>query len=260
MNRLLPIVTFFAGIAVALAAVWWMQSDDPQSPTRAEVEGMLVDPDRFDPALVAALERRPEVVVDAFRAYQARQEQAEETRQREALASFRDELERSPGDPVMGPEDAPVTLVEFFDYRCGYCRRVAPEVKVVAEEENVRVVFKEFPILGPESMTAARVSLATWDVAPEAYPDLHDALMSVPGQLTEDRIYTVVEEQGLDVERIRDAASDPTVEERIEANMRLAEAMGVRGTPAFVVGDEIIPGAVGRDRLREAIRAADPES
>ena len=160
----------------------------------------------------------------------------------------------------MGPEDAPVTLVEFFDYRCGYCRRVAPEVKVVAEEENVRVVFKEFPILGPESMTAARVSLATWDVAPEAYPDLHDALMSVPGQLTEDRIYTVVEEQGLDVERIRDAASDPTVEERIEANMRLAEAMGVRGTPAFVVGDEIIPGAVGRDRLREAIRAADPES
>jgi len=193
----------------------------------------------------------PEVLVEALQEYQARQQIAEAERQQESVARMSAALFDSDA-PSWGPADADVVLVEFFDYNCGYCKRSLPDIQALMEsQDNLRIVFMEIPILAPSSEVAARAALAARNQG--LYIEMHNALMSHRGELSEAVILQIAGDVGLDVEQLRQDMAAPEIAAEIAANLDLAETIGVRGTPAFVIGDRVIPGAVGLAALEAAI-------
>lgn len=194
----------------------------------------------------------PEVLVRAFEALERQQIAAQEAETSAALAEIGDQLRQAPTSPVVGNPDGDVTLVEFFDYRCGYCKQVAPSLaELIHQDGDLRVVMKELPILSPESMVAAQAALAA--NMQGRYWDFHMALMRARGQLTERRIMQIAEELGLDTERLaRDMESDAVTAE-LEANRQLASQLGITGTPAFVIGDQVVPGAIDKAQMADII-------
>jgi protein-disulfide isomerase len=203
------------------------------------------------------LEQNPEVVVRAIRKYQHQQEEEQRLRQVHNLENMRELLEQSDTSPVRGNPDGDVTLVEFFDYRCGYCKRVHSTVtNAVNADGNVRLVYKEFPVLGPESVYLSRASLAVFFTNPDKYPAFHDALMTSRGQLNPARVMTIAEDIGLNAADIETGMKDPRVDEEIQRNIQMARSLGINGTPGFVIGAAIVPGAVDEDTLKSLIAQA----
>ena len=202
------------------------------------------------------LMREPEVVYQALEELQRRQAAEEAERAKQMLVSRRDDLLNDPATPIAGNPDGNVTLVEFFDYRCGYCRRVLSSMQALMEEDkDLRVAFKELPVLGEDSVRAARAALASQQQDESLYLDFHLALMSAK-DLTADGISKIAENVGLDAEQLAADMESAEVTAAIEANYELASALGIEGTPAFVIGDALVPGAVGKDRLSELIEKA----
>ena len=147
------------------------------------------------------------------------------------------------------------TLVEFFYYQCGYCKRsLKPVTDLLASDGRLREVWKEFPILGPVSRFAARAAMAS--EKEDRYLEFHVAVMGSRGKLTEDRVMAIAGSVGLDVQRLRRDMDDPAIEEYLDETIRLARILGIGGTSAFVIGDTLVPGAVGGDRLKELIATA----
>ncbi len=168
------------------------------------------------------------------------------------IIARRDELLNDPASPVGGNPDGDVTLVEFFDYQCPYCKKVLPSIQaLLAEDRNLRYVFKEFPILGKASVFAARAALAAHRQG--KYLEFHMAVMPAKGKLTEARVMRLAKTAGLDTDRLRRDMADGTIDDSIRRNLELASALNVNGTPAFVIGDTVVPGAVDIDTLRSLI-------
>lgn len=198
--------------------------------------------------------REPEVLYEALQELQRRRDATEAERQRELLAEHRAALVASPDDPVLGDPAGDVTLVEFMDYRCGYCRSMAPALRSLLEtDRRVRLVIKEFPILGPDSVTAARAALAAKKQG--RYAEFHWALLQAR-DLSEAAILELARRQGLDPERLARDMRSAEVERVVERNRALADALGITGTPSFVIGDALIPGAAPVARLAELIAKA----
>ncbi len=195
----------------------------------------------------------PEILLEAMQRLEEKERLAKIEAQRAAIAANLEALSRDPKSPVLGNPDGDVTLVEFFDYRCPYCRKVTADLMDAVEKDGgIRLVFKEFPILGPDSIVAARAALAA--AAQDRYRDFHLALMTTPGQLDEATILALAGDLGLDVERLRKDMASDSVERQIRDNHRLGQALQINGTPAFVVGNEIVPGAVPMQQLLELVR------
>lgn len=202
------------------------------------------------------LMNNPEVLVDALQAYQARITEEAQKKQQAALAELRDEIERDPTSPVIGAADGDVTIVEFLDYRCTYCKKVFPAVRdLLKEDGRIRYVVKELPILSPESVVASKAALAVWRETPDKYMAFHAALMTARGSLSDTRILELAGEAGLDARAVAAAMKDPEITAILGRNHELAQALNIQGTPAFVVGGHLIPGAVGVDALRELVAA-----
>lgn len=209
----------------------------------------------LDAAIRDYIMRHPEVIVESLEAMQQRMEVAEKERQRLALAQLRPEIAANPNDPVLGNPEGDVTVVEFFDYQCGYCKRmVDPVMQLLKQDPNVRWVMKEFPILGPASVTAAKASVAAQKQ--DAYRDFHLALMGHRGRLSDAAVFQIAREVGLDIDRLKADMDSPLTEKTIGDAIRLARSIGINGTPAFIIGDEILPGAVSLDTLVQQIAAA----
>ena len=206
-------------------------------------------------ALEAILEK-PEILIEALSILQERENAALVEAQSTALTELRDDFEQNA--PIFGNLDGSVTLVEFFDYNCGYCRRAAPEVKAVLEaNKDVRIIYREFPILGPGSEVAARASLAARNQG--KYQQFHEAMMALNGQAVEASVMKIAGDVGLDLEVLKTDMQSDLVNDHIAASLRLAEALRITGTPTFVLGDEIIPGVIERGTLLEKIAALVPE-
>jgi len=206
-------------------------------------------------ALEAILEK-PEILIEALSILQERETVAAAEARSAALSALREDLELNA--PIYGNLDGGVTLVEFFDYNCGYCRRAAPEVKAVLEtSKDVRIIYREFPILGPGSEVAARASLAAKNQG--KYLEFHDAMMALNGQAVEASVMKVAADVGLDLEILKADMQSDLVRDHIAASLQMADALGITGTPTFVLGDEIIPGVIARDVLLEKIGALVPE-
>ena len=162
-----------------------------------------------------------------------------------AMVEQADLLYGDPDAPVLGNPEGDVTIVEFFDYNCPYCKRAAQTIEALVEADpDLRVVFREWPILGEGSVAASRASLAAREQGAGLYETFHYALMNAPGRLDEASVMRIAEESGLDMDRLREDMAGDAVDAHIADSMALAEALGINGTPAFVVGDTLVPGAV----------------
>ncbi len=199
----------------------------------------------------------PRVILQTVQRLQAQEEEDKRNLAKKNLVSFHDKLINDPNAPIAGNPKGDVTIVEFFDYRCSYCKRVAPTVeKAVKEDGNIRVVYKEFPILGPESVVAARASLAVWRLAPNKYMDFHKSLMGSRGGINQNKVVSVAESLGLDGATLTKTMQSPEIENDIRNNHQLAQSLGISGTPAFIIGTELVPGAIDFDTLKGLIKDA----
>ena len=207
-------------------------------------------------ALQAILER-PEIVMQAVEILRQREAEAGAAATAAALTSVGPDLATAADAGVIGNPDGSVTVVEFFDYNCGYCRRAVDAVdQLVADDTDVRVVLREFPILSEGSVEAARVALAARMQDEAAYGLLHGELLRMSGQANAESALAVAGDLGLDVEKLRADMENPEIEAHIAASRDFAQRLGIQGTPAFVIGEELIPGAVPLEDLQAAVDAA----
>ncbi len=197
----------------------------------------------------------PEAVRDALIELQRRQNEAQQAIRQDAIAELHNYVGSIPEDFVKGDPRAETAVVEFFDYRCPYCKVVAPRVdEVLAEDKGIRIVLMEFPILGPESVFASRAAIAAR--AQGKYMPFHEAMMSHKGNLAEDTVLELAEKVGLDMERLKTDMQAPEVEALLQRHYELADKLGVTGTPAFVIGEELVPGAIDVETMKAKIRQA----
>ena len=201
------------------------------------------------------LMERPEILEEAMIALRVKRQEEKRARTQAAIADNRHALLSHDMSPVSGNPDGDVTLVEFFDYACGYCKRsLSVMMNLLASDPQLRVVWKEFPVLGPLSRTAARASMAA--ARQGRYLEFHEAVMGTQDGLSEDTVLAIAGRIGLDVERLRQDMVDPAIEAYLEETRQLARELGIEGTPAFLVGNTLVPGAVGEARLRQLIAEA----
>lgn len=233
-------------LSVAALAPASGQAAEPAPEEREAIEKIVRD----------YLLANPEVVEKALLALQAKRQEAEQAKQADTIAQMKDRIFNSEHQAVVGNPAGKVTLVEFFDYNCGYCRgAVADMVALIDGEPDLRVVMKEFPILSEGSVEAARVSVAVKNVAPEAYFDFHQEMFARDGQADKAKALAVVEDLGLDVDAIRtEAERDGTIDDVRESH-ELASALGISGTPSYVIGGEVVHGAAGYDTLAEKVES-----
>lgn len=202
-------------------------------------------------ALEAILEN-PDIVMQAVEILRQRDEQAKAEGAKTVLDQQRDLLERDPNAPVIGNPDGDVTVVEFFDYNCPYCKRAAPIVKgVIAGDGNVRVVYREWPILGEGSVFAARAALAARNQG--KYEEFHWALMGLNGRANEASVMKAARALGLDEDKLRADMNAPEVDAHIQVSMDLARGLGFTGTPSFVIGDALAPGLIEQAQMEQLI-------
>ena len=202
-----------------------------------------------------ALKADPSILRDAILSLRAQEEHAQATDSARAVQSHRAALDGAPGDFIAGNPNGDVTLVEFYDPRCPYCRKALPVLDaLLATDPKLRVVEKLIPILGPDSVLEAQaISAANLQ---GGYAALQHALMADPGQPDATEIAAIASKAGIDAKQLSRDMASPTLDDRLHANIALAQSLGITGTPSFVVGGKIIPGAVSLDDLRQAISAA----
>ncbi len=201
----------------------------------------------------------PEVLEEAMTELNKRQAAAEVEKHEASVAQNSDAIFNSPRGVVLGNKDGDVTFVEFFDYNCGYCKRaMADMLDLLKTDPKLKVVLKEFPVLSEGSVEAAKVAVAVrmQDPGGKKYLDFHQRLLGGRGPADKARAMAAAKEAGLDTARIEKDLASPEVRATIEENFKLAEAMGMNGTPSYVIGKQVVVGAVGLDSLREKIGVA----
>ncbi len=217
----------------------------------------------LDPAARQSMEQvieqyirtHPEVIEQSLQALEAKREAEEKERQKAALGKHQQQLFQDPSSPVSGNLSGEVTLVEFFDYRCGYCKRAAGAVTQLQKDDpRVRVVYKDLPILGEASELAAKAALAS--KAQGKHQAFHEALLASKGDMTKESILATAAEVGLDRTRLEADMANPEWQAAIDRNRDLAKNLGISGTPGFIVGTELVPGALDVNGLKELIARA----
>ncbi|MEM1364283.1 MAG: DsbA family protein [Pseudomonadota bacterium] len=192
----------------------------------------------------------PELLVEMQEALQAKQAAEQSAAQAGALSSMADMIYNSNYTIAIGDPEAPHTVVEFFDYNCGFCRRSLNLMEETAERHpDVRFIFKEYPILSEDSLEAHKVSIALALTRPELYQDFHVALMGASGRATGEKARAVALELGMDESALDEALASDSIDNTIRESYRIAEALGINGTPGFIIGDEVVPGAISMEDL-----------
>jgi protein-disulfide isomerase len=251
MEKTIGLAGIAAVVLLALASAGTAQD----SPSTAQQE------ERMGEILRTYLLKHPEIIEEAMQALRERRAAEAAAKTAQALKEHRDELLADPMSPVAGDPDGKVTVVEFFDYNCSYCRAAGPVVtELLQGNSDVRFVYKEFPTLAASSRFAAQAALAARRQSAELYTVFHDSLMKATGRLSEDGVVQIAREAGVDVDRMRADMEDPAINKSIDGNIELARAIGVTGTPTFIIGDAILVGAKPLQQIESAIADARPPS
>jgi protein-disulfide isomerase len=194
----------------------------------------------------------PELLQEMAERLEAKSKQAEESLRTKALLTYKDEVFKTTTDPIIGNPKGDVTIVEFMDYNCGWCKKAMVEVGALLEaDKNVRVVFKEFPIFGEGSEYAARAAIAAGQQG--KYWELHRALFSHEGQVTKVVVDQLAEQQGLDLAKLKLAIESKEVGEQVAANLSLGQNLAINGTPAFIIDDKVFGGYLPLDGLKATV-------
>jgi protein-disulfide isomerase len=206
-------------------------------------------------AIRSYLLEHPEVIIQSLEKYEKEQRDAREKASANALTARQDDLYNHPMTPVTGNPKGDVTIVEFFDYQCGYCKRTLQHMlEVQKEDPRVRIAWKELPILGPTSEIAARAAMAA--KRQDKYLEFHIEVMANRGPLTEDRIFQLAAKAGVDVTRMKRDMGDPAIEKYLQETLLLAQQLGINGTPGFVIGGKLVAGAIDKDQMKALIAEA----
>ena len=241
-----------AAICAALltvAAPQIVRADDFSASQRTAIESIVHE------YLIA----HPEVLQEAMNELERRQSAAEAEKHKVAVKDNALKLFSSPHQVVLGNPDGNVTFVEFFDYNCGYCRGAMNDMlTLMRDDAKLKVVLKEFPVLGPGSLEAAQVAVAVrmQDTTGKKYLDFHTKLLGGRGQADKARALGVAKEVGLDMNRLEKDLTSPEVNETLQENFKLAEALGLNGTPSYVIGSDVVVGAIGLAGLQGKVSTA----
>lgn len=197
----------------------------------------------------------PEVVMQAIQELQGKERAAAETKSKEGIKAAADGLYKNPNHPVGGNPKGDVTIVEFFDYQCGYCKMAEESThKLLGEDKNIKYIYVNYPILSPASKEAAKAALAANKQG--KYPEFHSALMKLKDKLSTELIMETAKSVGLDTDKLKKDMADAEIEKIISANMELGNKVGVRGTPMFIINDTPYPGAMQYEQLKETVENA----
>jgi protein-disulfide isomerase len=198
--------------------------------------------------------QNPEVLVEVQNALEAKQQTQRVEQSTKGIADNKQAIFSSPTDITLGNPKGDVTVVEFFDYNCGYCKRALSDMDdILSKDKNVRFILKEFPILGPDSVAAHRVANAVRLVAPEKYAEFHRELLSGKPHASEATAIAVASALGVKEAAIRKSMADQPNDDMVRDAYRLANAIGITGTPTYVVGDEAVFGAVGLETIEQKV-------
>jgi protein-disulfide isomerase len=230
---------------LALGGMTGAMADDALSPAQADAVKKLVHD---------YLLEHPEVIVESLKALDEHQQAGNQAEQHQVITARHAELFEDPASPVLGNPQGSVTIVEFFDFRCPYCKGMAKELSdLVRADGNIRLIYKDFPILGPASQFASKAALAAQRQG--KYMELHQALMGFKGQLSDDVVLDLAKRTGLDVAQLQKDMELPEIESQIRKNYDLATALRISGTPGFIIGDSVVDGAMPIDKMKELVAA-----
>lgn len=211
---------------------------------RAEIEGIVRN----------YLINNPEIMIEVQTALNTKQEAAQKEASTEIIGENKDKIFQSPMDAVFGNPQGDVTIVEFFDYNCGYCKKALPDMDALLKSDpNLRFVMKEFPILGPDSTRAHLVAKSFKTLMPEKYLEFHRDLLGAEGRATEASAMAIAVKLGADEAKIRETMKQPEIANAFRTNFELANSLSITGTPSYVIGNEVVPGALGSEALAEKI-------
>lgn len=226
--------------AVAIAA-----QDPPPAPGKAAIKQLVIE----------VLDENPELLIDALEKLRDKAQAVQKQDIKKPLGELRRELERDPNTFIAGNPQGDITVVEFFDYRCGYCKKADPIVQQLLKTDGrVRLALKEFPILGPDSLFASRAAIAS--MSQGKYSALHSALMAAQGALGEERVLRIAADAGVDTAKLRQDMNSPKVEKIIARNREIAGMLGISGTPAFIIGDMLEPGVIDLEQMQWLVDSA----
>ena len=245
-----------AGAAIALAAlaVGFAASD-----TRPAFADTKLDRAQVEEIVRDYLLKNPEILLEVQDALETKQKEAQKLASLGVIKENKDEIFNASYDAVVGNPNGKITIVEFYDYNCGYCKRAMTDMSELTKANpDLRFVLKEFPILGPDSQKAHIVSQAFQKLMPEKAGEFHLELLGSQTRATEDTAIKVAVELGADETKLREAMKDPAIMERFAKTYDLANKLAITGTPSYVIGNEVVFGALGADVLTEKIKAAKP--
>ena len=252
-----PRLSAFAFVFTFACLMWLAAVASPRA-VRAE---------DFAPAQREAIEKivhdyliaHPEVLQEAMDELQKRQAAAEAEKHKAVIKQNAETLFSSPDQVTLGNRNGDVTFVEFFDYNCGYCKRALNDMLTLLKTDpNLKVVLKEFPVLGPGSVEAARVAVAVrmQDKTGQKYLAFHQKLLGGRNPADGERALAVAREVGVDMDRLAKDMKSPEIEKTLQQDFKLAELLGLNGTPSYVIGEEVVVGAIGLEALREKVNTA----
>lgn len=251
------------GVAAALAMfAFGFLPGDPQTAEAAGTEQAASADTKVDRTEVENIVRdyllkNPEILLEVQDALETKQKEEQKLASLGVIKDNKDEIFNSTFDGVVGNPKGKVTIVEFYDYNCGFCKRAIEDMKALtAADPDLRFVLKEFPILGPDSQKATIVSMAFHKLMPEKYGEFHTRLLGGEGRATEAGAIKIARSLGADEAKLREHMKDPDIPEAIARTYDLANKLAVTGTPSYVVGNEVVFGALGQEVLAEKIAAA----
>ena len=205
--------------------------------------------------------KNPQIIIDSIEAHRRNLAAKEELTIRQTIKARRKDLRHDPGSVVGGNVSGDVTVVEFFDYRCGVCKRVHPIInKLVKGDGKIRLVYKEWPILGAQSVFASRAAIASRKQGDDKYLDFHNRMMAARQALTSDAVIKIAASAGLDPAQLRRDMSAPEIDKILQRNYQLAQSLKLNGTPSFLIGDILLKGARDADTMLNLVKEARKKS
>lgn len=252
--RFLILITFILTIVATAAVTLLVQKQEPSGANTASSPHL--NQEAVEAIISNYLQEKPELIVEAFTLAKQKQQLEEQRKAEENIAARRKDLENDATTPFAGAEDGDVVIVKFSDYNCGYCKRVMPSLDtLLKEDDGVKLVVKDFPILGRQSTENSKAALAAFNLDAEKYFAFHQKMLQQTPR-TNEQIYALASSLGYDAETFKAEMQKPKYAKKIDENLALGSAVGVRGTPAFIINGEFVPGAIGLEQFRQKVRAA----
>lgn len=262
MTRAILLGTTGIAVAFGMLAFGFLAGRTQLANVDSQPEVVMASADTLDRKGVETIVREylldnPEILREMQAALDAREKEEQRIAQLEIIRQAKEEIFNAGYDGVVGNPNGKVTIVEFYDYNCGFCKRAQEDMlALTAADPDLRFVLKEFPILGPDSQKAHIVAQAFLKLMPEKYTEFHNQLISAPGRAGEASAMKLALALGADEAQMREAMKDPAIQENFARTYELANKLSITGTPSYVVGNEVIFGALGQDVLAEKIAAA----